>query len=78
MKNCCAILYIRAALTAWVFANLSATEIGDREIAHRSAQRICNQHEEISYIGRRFLPDVIGFAMWLSCRFLLSLRMLEE
>ncbi|WP_408225751.1 MULTISPECIES: hypothetical protein [Paraburkholderia] len=59
-------------------ANLSATENGDREIARRSAQCICNQHGEISYIGWRFLPDVIGFAMWLSYRFLLSLRMLEE
>ncbi|MFL9888993.1 hypothetical protein PQR66_38640 [Paraburkholderia agricolaris] len=78
MENCCAILYIRAALTAWVFANLLATEISDREIAHRSAQRICNQDGEVSYIGRQVLPDVIGFAMWLSYRFLLNLRMLEE
>jgi hypothetical protein len=31
-----------------------------------------------SYAGHRFPPEVIGHAVWLSFRFPLSLRMVEE
>ena len=31
-----------------------------------------------SYAGHRFPPEVIGHAVWLYCRFPLSLRMVEE
>lgn len=34
--------------------------------------------EPISYKGYRFPPDVISYAVWLSYRFPLSLRMVEE
>ncbi|TBW32782.1 IS6 family transposase [Azotobacter chroococcum] len=34
--------------------------------------------DAISYAGYRFPPEVIGYAVWLYYRFLLSLRMVEE
>ena len=35
-------------------------------------------NEAISYVGYRFPPDVISYAVWLYYRFPLSLRMVEE
>ncbi|SEJ49851.1 putative transposase [Azotobacter beijerinckii] len=34
--------------------------------------------DAISYAGYRFPPDVIGYAVWLYCRFPLNLRMVEK
>jgi len=34
--------------------------------------------DAISYAGYRLPPDVICYAVWLYCRFALSLRMVEE
>jgi putative transposase len=34
--------------------------------------------DAISYAGYRLPPDVISYAVWLYCRFPLSLRMVEE
>jgi putative transposase len=35
-------------------------------------------NDAISYVGYRFPPDVISYAVWLYYRFPLSLRMVEE
>src|SRR5919202_6943194 len=58
---------------------------GRRQVSVRSLARRCGagyragmMPTKPSYAGHRFPPEVIGHAIWLSFRFPLSLRMVEE
>jgi hypothetical protein len=44
----------------------------------RAGSRLPGQHDDAHYVGHRFPPEVISYAIWLYFPFPLSLRMVEE
>jgi hypothetical protein len=59
----------------WHVGGDAATSAGMKRI---ELQRSSPANDAISYSGYRFPPEVISYAVWLYCRFPLSLRMVEE